>query len=54
MFFIGFFTGVIATVAIAFMAGFYMKSQRKDKLLAGKLGVEFEEKVSLKDKKEDV
>lgn len=49
MFFIGFFTGVIATVVTAFTWNFYMKSERKDKLLAKLAGKDFEEKITLKD-----
>ena len=49
MFFIGFFTGIITTVVLAFTLNFYCKSERKDKLLAKLSGKEFEEKVTLKD-----
>ena len=49
MFFIGFFTGIITTVVVAFTLNFYSKSERKDKLLAKLAGKDFEEKITLKD-----
>jgi len=49
MFFIGFFTGVISTVSVAFVLKFYHTSQRKDNLLAKLQKKAFEEKVTLKD-----
>ena len=48
MFFIGFFSGVITTVIVAFGVNFYAKSERKDKLLAKLNGKDFEEKITLK------
>lgn len=50
MFLLGFFVGVICTVAFGFMFNFYRKSERKDDLIADVLNKDFEEKITLKDK----
>lgn len=47
MFFIGFFTGVITTVSVAFVLKFYFTSQQKDELLAESQGKKFEDKLRL-------
>lgn len=49
-FFSGMIVGGFLTIATSFMFGFYKKVERKDSLLAGLHGKEFEEQITMKDK----